>query len=162
MCSRLQAGLTLVELVITIVIIGVGLAGVMAAFSNIVKGSADPIVAKQMLAIAEEMMDEILLKPYVPAANAAPASCARDTYNDIGDYDGYHAAAVCDIDGSAIPALADYSVDVSVAAASDLASISSDNARKITVTVSRGLISLRLVAWRTWYACDATTTSCPP
>ncbi len=145
-----QRGMTLVELVIAMVIIGVGLAGVLSVFSTTVKGSADPVIHKQMLSIAEEMMEEIALKPYTAVANAAPVACARDTFNDIGDYNGYSAANVCDIDGTAIPALAGYSVAVSVAAAADLNGVAA--AREITVTVTRGGESVRLVSWRTDYA----------
>ena len=59
-----QRGLSLVEMVIAIVILGVGLAGVLLAFSTVTRGSADPVVTQQMLAIAEEMLEEIQLKPY--------------------------------------------------------------------------------------------------
>ncbi len=145
-----QLGMTLVELVIAMVIIGVGLAGLLTVFSTTVKGSADPVIHKQMLSIAEEMMEEITLKPYAAAANVAPAACARDTYNDIGDYDGYNTANVCSIDGAAIPALAGYSVNVAVAAAASLDGVPA--ARKITVTVARGAESISLVGWRTDYA----------
>lgn len=158
-----QRGVTLVEMIIAIVIIGVGLGGVLAAFTNTVRGSSDPVIRKQMLAIAEEMMEEIALKPYQPAANAAPASCARDTYNDIFDYNGYTSsgAGVCDLDGNAIAALTGYTVAVAVTS-SALGGITAQNAAKIVVTVTHGSDQLTLAGWRTWYACDASTSSCPP
>jgi MSHA pilin protein MshD len=68
-----------------------------------------------MLAIAEEMLEEIQLHPFTPAANSAAVGCARDTFNDIGDYHGYATSSkVCTVDGTEIPALAAYSVSVSV------------------------------------------------
>ncbi len=140
-----QRGFTMVEMIIAIVILGVGVAGVMLAYSTAVRGSADPLVQHQLLAIAEEMMEEIQLKPYAPAANAAPAGCARDTFNDVRDYHGYSQPA-CTIDGVAVSALSAYAVSVSV---SNTALSGVAEALRITVTVTRGGDSFSLVGWRT-------------
>lgn len=149
---RRQGGFTLVEMIVAIVILGVGLAGVMLAFSTAARGSADPVVHQQMLAIAEEMMEEIQLKPYASASNSAPAGCARDTYNDVSDYQGYATSGqICTVDGVAIAELASYSVSVGVATDS-LAGVAA--ARRITVTVSRGSDSFALTGWRTDYASE--------
>jgi MSHA pilin protein MshD len=64
MCPRIQRGVTLVELVVFIVIVGVAMAGVFAAFNTMTAASADPQVRKQMLAIAESLMEEIQLMPF--------------------------------------------------------------------------------------------------
>ena len=147
---RTQRGMTLIEIVLAIVILGVGLAGVLLAFSTVTRGSADPVVAQQMLAIAEEMLEEIELKPYAAAANTAPAACARNTYNDVLDYNGYATSGqVCTIDGSAIPSLAGYSVRVQVQAG---VLVGVGAARRIDVTVTRGTNSLTLTGWRTDFA----------
>src|SRR5450759_971591 len=143
-----QAGMTLIELVMAIVIVSVGLAGVMLAFSTVVKSSSDPLIHKQMLAIAEEMMEEITLKPYTPAANVAPALCARNTFNDIVDYDGYGPFAICDIDGAAISALSSYSITVTVL--ND--TLNGVAAKKITVNVTHGGETMTLLCVRTNYA----------
>jgi MSHA pilin protein MshD len=145
-----QRGFTLIEMVLAIVVLGVGLAGVLIAFSTVTRGSADPVVAQQMLAIAEEMMEEIQLKPYATAANAAPAACARNTWNDVLDYNGYTTSGqVCTIDGAAIPSLAGYSVQVAVVAGT-LAGVGA--AQRIDVTVTRGTSSFTLTGWRTDFA----------
>ncbi len=148
MCNK-QSGMTLIELVLAIVVISVGLTGVLAAFQYAVKGSADPLIRKQMLAVAEEMTEEITLKPITPAANVAPVACARNTYNDIVDYNGYTTLNVCDIDGTALPSLAGYGVRVEV---SDATLNSAVPAKRILVTVTRGTESLSLTSYRTGWA----------
>lgn len=142
--------MTIIELVVAMVIISVGLAGVLLAFSTVSRGSADPVVERQMQTIAEEMLEEIALKPFSAEANGAPVACARNTYNDVADYNGYATSGqICTIDGTAIPSLAGFSVSVSVGT-SPLGGLAT--ALKITVTVSRGSSSLQMSTWRTDYA----------
>jgi MSHA pilin protein MshD len=142
-------GFTLPEAILAIVVIGVGLAGLLLAFSTAARSSADPVLRKQLLAIAQDLMEEIQLKPYTAEANSAPAACARDSYNDIADYNGYSSLGVCTIDGVPIPALAGYSVRATVVSA---ALFDVTAAKSIRVTVSSGSESLTLVGWRTDYA----------
>ena len=104
-----------VRSVVAIVVIGVALAGVISVFNRAVIGSVDPVVRKQMLVLAEELLDEAHLKPYAAASNSAPAGCARNTFNDVADYNNYATVGkVCDLDGTEITALAGYSVAMTV------------------------------------------------
>src|SRR5687767_10131092 len=64
MCPDRSSGVTLVELIVFIVIVGVAMAGLFAAFNTITAASADPQVRKQVLAIAESLMEEIQAKPF--------------------------------------------------------------------------------------------------
>jgi MSHA pilin protein MshD len=148
--SRLRArGMTLVELVVAIVVIGVGLAGVLVAFNQAVRGSADPMVRKQMLAIAEEMMEEITLKPFAAHPVVPPVACARAAHDDVLDYHGYDQTGICDIDGTAIASLGAYRVQVAVTAS---ALPNGVNALRIAITVWRGAETLTLVGYRTAWA----------
>jgi MSHA pilin protein MshD len=147
---RHARGMTLMELILAIVIIGVGLAGVLVAFNQAVVGSVDPMLRKQMLAVAEEMMDEISLKPYAPAANTAATGCARNTFNDVLDYNGYNTTTgICDIDGATIATLSTYNVSVAAAAGTLPNGVT---ALRIAVTVTHGAETFTLVGYRTDWA----------
>lgn len=142
-------GFTLPEALLALVVVGVGMAGVLLAFGNSQRGAGDALERRQMSAIAQELLEEITLKPYAATANSAPAGCARDTYNDVSDYHGYSSSGVCTVDGVAVPSLASYSVSISVAAGT-LGGVAA--AKRIVVTVSHGSAQLTLVGWRTDYA----------
>ena len=156
MSSRRMAGVTLVELIIAIVIIGTALAGLVAAFSRANLASADPVITQQMLAIGEGMMEEVLLKPFELAADEV-ATPARAQFNDMRDYDrlddanpGYASSGIRDIDGEPIAGLENYGVSVRIQ--SDgvaLTDVPAGNALRVTVTVSHGERQLVLTGWRT-------------
>lgn len=140
-------GFTLVEMIIAIVVIGVGLAGVLTAFKVASRSSADPVVDRQLLALAEGMLEEVLAQRFAATAGGATVGCARDGVNDVADYNGY-SQPPCTIDGTAIAALAGYNLAVNVQAA-DLGGVA---ALRVAVTASRGVNSLQVVGWRTGYA----------
>lgn len=148
---RGAAGMTLIELIVAIVVLGVGLAGVLVAYNQAVMRSADPMVTKQMLAIAEEMMEEISLRSFAAQPNGPAAGCARSANDDVMDYNGYTSAGICDIDGVAVPALASYTVAVAVAAVT-LPAPTSVAALRIEITVTHAGQTLTLVGYRTAWA----------
>lgn len=59
-----QTGISLIELVIFIVIVSVGVAGILSVMNVTVMHSADPIMQKQAVAIAESLLEEIELQPF--------------------------------------------------------------------------------------------------
>jgi len=59
-----QRGITLIELIVFIVIVGVAMTGIIASINFNVQHSADPVVKKQALAIAEALLEEIELMPF--------------------------------------------------------------------------------------------------
>jgi MSHA pilin protein MshD len=82
---RRQAGLSMVELVLFIVIVGIAVAGVLMVMIQSNKASADPQMRKQAVSIAEGLLEEIQL--------------ARFTWCDPGDdnADTANSAADCSV-----------------------------------------------------------------
>lgn len=62
--SRSQLGATLIELVIFIVIISVGVVGLVSVTGSLTRFSPDPMIRKQMVAIAESLLHEVLQQPF--------------------------------------------------------------------------------------------------
>jgi MSHA pilin protein MshD len=59
-----QRGVTLIELVIFMVVIGIGVAGILGVMSLATKTSADPVRRKQALLIAESLLEEVELAQF--------------------------------------------------------------------------------------------------
>jgi MSHA pilin protein MshD len=64
MSTRRQAGLSLIEAVIFIVVLGIGFSGMLILYNQITRGSVDPLVRKQALAIAASLLEEIELRGF--------------------------------------------------------------------------------------------------
>ena len=134
MCtSRRQCGMTLIELIVFIVIVSVALAGVLTVLNLTARSSADPMIRKQMLAIAEALLEEVQAQPFTwcdpTDANAATATStagcatiienpgvagleagqtrtsAATPFNNVNDYDGCGpGVAACNL-ASPIPSI---------------------------------------------------------
>lgn len=148
---RGQKGATLVELVITIVIIGVAIAGVVGAFALISGRNADPLNQTRAVALAQLYMDEILSRRYnegtpiggVPRTMGCPigtdlGETDRSDYDDVDDYNAIVGAAPENADG--VPLIADYSnfrITISVECAGDEIGLpDNDDAKRIDLTVT--------------------------
>lgn len=83
-----QRGISLVELIIFIVVVSVALAGVLLVMNTVTGKSADPLIHKQALAIAESLLEEVELMPYTICdpddPNAASAVSAADCTGGAG------------------------------------------------------------------------------
>jgi MSHA pilin protein MshD len=165
------SGITLVELLVFIVIVSVGLAGVLSVYNTVVRRSADPLIAKQMTAIAEALLEEVELMPFTYCdpddANAltanSPADCAGGTppetrgdpsnpFDNVADYDGLALATITDIAGNSVPGLAGYSAAIDVSPTA-LGVIAASESLQITVTVTGpGGQTFSLSGLRTRYA----------
>ena len=69
--SGTQSGLTLIEMIMFILIVGVALAAIVGVLSLTTKGSADPLRRKQALMIAEGLLEEVQLARFTFCAPTA-------------------------------------------------------------------------------------------
>lgn len=132
-----QVGVTLIETIVFLVVIGLALTALLSVFNESVVKSVDPVVRIRALEIAQAQMDEVLSRKFdantptggVPACgvSAAPA-CAgiapNGLFDDVGDYNGYT--------DNSDPA---YSISVTVINAGGDLGLASTNAKLVTVTV---------------------------
>ncbi len=118
-----QRGISLVELIMFIVIVSVALAGILLVMNVTARGSADPLIRKQALAIAESVLEEVELMPFTfcdpddanattaaaPAGACAVAANEESTvigpeagetrysavtpFDNVSDYNGFSMAA---------------------------------------------------------------------
>jgi len=110
---RSQHGTTLVELIISIVVIGIALAGILLVMNQNIGRSANPLIQHQAIAIGEAYLEEILDKPFADP-QAPDGEASRSLYDDIDDYNAIVAQAPQDQNGNAIAGLGNYSVTVNV------------------------------------------------
>jgi len=85
---RAEHGISLIELIVFIVIVGIAVAGMVGALSMATRASTDPMIQKQALAIAEALLEEVQLQPFTYCdpddANAASAFSAADCTGGAG------------------------------------------------------------------------------
>ena len=143
-----ERGVTLVELIISMLIISIALAGVLSVMNFTTSHSADPMIQHQAVAIAEAYMEEILLQEYANPTDGYTGS-DRSQFDDVDDYNSLPDTVVRDQDGVGIPALSGYGVTVTVEGPPTIA-LNGIDAKKITVSVSHPAMgSIELVGYRT-------------
>jgi len=163
--SHGQRGMTLIELIMFIVIVGVGIAGILLVMNVTVTRSADPVVRKQALAMAEAILGEVLAKDFANPVGGytetVPATCAnRALYDDVDDYacfDGttdnkkIHGDAT--LGSTSLAALSAYraTITIDATAAVALGAIPAGQTKKVTVSVTGGSESIQLWGYRTNY-----------
>jgi MSHA pilin protein MshD len=135
--SRCQQGATLIEMVISIVIISIAVTSVMMVVVRVAASSADPIRRIQAMAIAESYMDEILAQSLVDPdgaeTGAAEAGEVRANFDDIADYQGLNDSnGARNQVGAPIAGLEGYNVRVMLTGTT----LGGHPAQRITVTVS--------------------------
>lgn len=142
-------GFTLIEVIIFIVVVGAGLAGILLVSNTVVKSSADPMVRKQATAIAESIMEEVMQKEFTDPDGVQGGESTRDTMDDVDDYHGKTEALFNSTSPGGWPAALDgYQVAISVSADTTVVGTASKPAKQISVTVTRGAESITLVSYR--------------
>jgi MSHA pilin protein MshD len=183
MCAdRRQRGASLIEVIVFIVIMSVAAGAVLGSLQWSVRASPDPMIRKQLLAIAESMLEEVLLQPHTwcdpTDANLATATAAsgcatlaeapgpepgedrfstRTPFNNVNDYHGFRMSGIRNVRDEAVAGLEDYTLVVRVADAR-LAAASGEgaDALRVQVTVSGPANSeLVLEGYRTRHAPNA-------
>jgi MSHA pilin protein MshD len=157
-----EAGISLIELVMFIVIVSVGVVGILSVMNVTSKASADPLIRKQALAIAESLLEEIELQAFtycfptdvkaagansvadctagmsedaLPAAARVGGSGVREALN-VSDYNNFSIGnPIRDINGNPITELAGYSAAVAISQPA-FTGIAANDTLKIDVTVS--------------------------
>jgi MSHA pilin protein MshD len=130
-----QAGTTLIELVVAIVIITIAAGAVLMGLSTSLTGSADPMIRHQAVAIAEAYLEEIALRSFADP-DGVDGEGSRNLFDDVDDYNGLVDNGARNQFGAAIADLSEYTVSVSVAASGALPSIASTDLYLISVTVT--------------------------
>ncbi|NDP40911.1 MAG: pilus assembly protein MshD [Rhodoferax sp.] len=138
-------GFTLIELIIFIVVVGAGLAGILAVSTNVVKSSADPMVRKQAMALADSILEEIVQKEYQDP-DGVSGETTRDTMDDVDDYNGKTKTLFTDWPA----ALGSYNVIIVVAPAT-LGTAPAIAAKKVSVTVTGGDNVITMTGYRSNY-----------
>lgn len=178
--NRRQRGLTMIELIIFIVIVGVAVVGILQVLTLNTRSSADPARRKQAMAIAEGLMEEVRQAAFTwcdfsdpqiedatsqagcttraegPGREDAAAPRPYDNVNDYGSANGAPVAYATDIAGNPFPA--GYNATVTVVNQA-LAAVPADGALRITVNVAYGTESVVLESYRTRYAPNSTPIS---
>ncbi len=145
---RRQAGTTLIELVISIVIVSIAASAVLMALSMTVGYSADPMIRHQAIAIAEAYLEEIALKAF-DDPDGVDGEANRTLYDDVNDYNGLVDVGARDQFNAALTGLDDYTVTVAVTASSALPSIASTDLYLISVTITHAAdINFTVSAYR--------------
>ena len=155
---RLRA-FTLIEMIITIVIIGLALTSGLKAFSLLAGRSSDALIQTKTLDLAQLYLDEILASRFDESSGngGSPgyAGCritddgeSRAGYDDVDDYDAIDNEIPAFADASLATYYAGFSVSVSVRC-DDSVGVNAGGAKRIELTIrSPDNQSSRFTAYR--------------
>lgn len=141
-----QSGVTLVELVMAIVIIGISMATLLGFFAKNVGSSADGIGQTRQMALAELYLDEVLSKKFdhatgnggFPVYNGCRISNdgeSRADYNDVDDFNGLNETPQF-IDSALAAIYSQYSVSITVSCNTNHLLSNKGQVKRITITVN--------------------------
>jgi MSHA pilin protein MshD len=141
---RRQSAFTLIEIIVTIIVIGISATALLSVFSSMIRGSADPVIQQQAATIAEAYMEEIMLRafedPQVAESGAAEAGETRPNYDDVQDYNSLGTNQVRDQNNNPVAALSAYGVTV-VVVGDALNTVPAGAAMRVDVTVTHPAIA---------------------
>lgn len=141
-----QRGVTLVELILAMLIVSIAVASILGVLGLTAGRSADPLLTRQSLAVAESLLQEILAQPFTASdldggANAIGPEAgetrgsATTPFDHVDDYHGTTMTGIVNADGTPIPGLSGYSASVTVQPQA-LGNIAASEGLLVTVTVT--------------------------
>lgn len=142
---KFQSGVTLIELIFSIVILSVSLIGVMSVIHQTTTYSANPVVEHQAIAISESYLEEILLQSY-DDPDGADGEASRSLFDDVDDYHGLNDTGVHNQDGVTAAGLSNYNISVIITSVTLTGSIA---AKRVDVTVVGPGRTITLTGYRT-------------
>lgn len=145
--GRTEAGFTLIEIVVAVVVLAIAVGGSMAALSAISVQSADAMITEQATAIASAYLNEVLQKPF----GTFDGRTRRRTLDVVDDYNGLKNVGARDQTNAQVSGLGQYTVTVGVGPGT-LGAVPAAQVREIDVKVvhSSG-ITVVLSGYRTKY-----------
>lgn len=150
-----QRGFTLIELIIFIVVVSAGLAGILSVMNTVVKSSADPMVRKQAMALADSILEEVLSKAYCDPdpGGASPPTCgphvAKSQRADFDNVDDYKARSdIATLFADSLVQVPGYTIAINVA---DPANLGVVPMKQVTVIVTRGTDVISMTGYRANY-----------
>jgi len=152
-----QSAFTLIEIIVTIVVIGISATALLSVFSSMIRGSADPLIQQQATTIAEAYMEEIMLRafedPQTAESGVAETGETRPNYDDVQDYNSLGTNQVRDQNNNPVAALSAYGVTVLVEGdALNTITVPAGAAMRVDVTVTHPAIAdILLSGYRTRY-----------
>lgn len=109
--------MTLIELVVAIVVVSISLSGTMMLVDTTTRRSADPMLERQAISIAEAYLEEILQQNYLDPDTATlcgAAEASRPLYDNICDYDGLDEVGARDQSGNPVTGLDGFRIEIDV------------------------------------------------
>lgn len=145
----LESGMSLVELVVSIVVIAIAVGAVLGLLSQTAGSSADAMIVAQAVSIGEAYVEEIGLQSF-DDPDGSDGEALRANYDDIDDYNGLIDSGARDQFGNSLPGLSAYTVSVSVQNSSALTGVASGDVNRIDVrVVNAPYVDLTLTRYRT-------------
>jgi MSHA pilin protein MshD len=145
-CLPSSRGVTLIELVVAIAVLGIATISILGILSTLSIRSAETLIRNQAVAIASSYLNEVLSKPY-----GNSGATQRSLFTAVGDYNGLNDIGAHDQRGNAVSGLAQFRVSVSIGPGL-LGTVPPADVNRVDVTVSHpsGVIVL-VSGYRTLY-----------
>lgn len=147
MKSHAQRGVTLIELVVAIVVIGIAVSCVLGLLTSQARQSGNGMIYSQATHIAQSYLDEVLQKSFADPDGINEVG--RANFDDVDDYKPLTNVGARDQKNNVIAGLGAYTVTVSVGPGA-LNGLPASQVKRVDVTVQHlSGVSVTLSGYRT-------------